>query len=61
MGVPGKRHTSYRAANWIDVGQTKGRGKLDRYMRCELPVKEIFLYPLVRDFRRKLCAGALAN
>jgi hypothetical protein len=47
--------TCYRAANWIHVGQTKGRGKLDRYTRCELPVKEIFLYPLVRDFRQKLC------
>ena len=55
------RGTCYRAANWIHVGQTKGRGKLDRYMRYELPVKEIFLYPLVRDFRRKLCAGSLTN
>lgn len=50
--------TCYRAANWIHVGQTKGRGKLDRFKLCQLPVKDIFLYPLVKDFREKL-RGAL--
>ena len=49
------RGTCYRAANWIHVGQTKGRGKLDRYNRKELPVKYIFLYPLEKNFRKKLC------
>ena len=53
--------TCYRAANWIHVGQTKGRGKLDRYKRYELPVKDIFLYPLVRDFRQKLCTRSPAT
>jgi hypothetical protein len=48
--------TCYRAANWIRVGETQGRGKSDRYKRFSLPVKHVFLYPLRRDFRRLLCA-----
>ncbi len=47
--------TCYRAANWIHVGQTQGRGKLDRYTRRLLPVKKIFLYPLAKHFRPELC------
>lgn len=38
--------TCYKAANWIYVGQTKGRGKLDIYNKASLPKKDIFLYPL---------------
>ncbi|PJA13897.1 MAG: hypothetical protein COX65_06385 [Elusimicrobia bacterium CG_4_10_14_0_2_um_filter_56_8] len=49
------RGTCYRAANWTLVGATLGRGKLDRYNKWSLPVKDIFLYPLVKDFRSKLC------
>ncbi len=45
---------SYRAANWIRVGQTKGRGKLDRYKKYALPVKDVYLYPLHRSYRRIL-------
>lgn len=45
----------YRAANWIHVGQTQGRGKLDRKKQYALPVKEVFLYPLHKHFRDKLC------
>ena len=48
------RGTCYRAANWISVGQTQGRGKLDRQHRRSLPVKDILLYPLHKRFRRKL-------
>jgi len=48
--------TCYQAANWIRVGATKGRGKLDRYNAYALPVKDIYLYPLVRSFRRQLSA-----
>ncbi|MCL6557623.1 MAG: DUF4338 domain-containing protein, partial [Firmicutes bacterium] len=43
--------TCYRAANWIFVGSTQGRGKLDRFMEHKLPVKDIYLYPLVKNFR----------
>ena len=50
--------TSYQAANWIRVGQTKGRGKLDRMNEHKLPVKDVYLYPLRRDYRRILTAPA---
>ncbi len=49
------RGTCYRAANWIHVGDTQGRGKLDRDHEKALPVKHIFLFPLCRDFRQRLC------
>jgi Domain of unknown function (DUF4338) len=45
---------SYRAANWTFVGQTKGRGKLDRRHEHALPVKDIYLYPLHRNWRQIL-------
>lgn len=50
------RGTCYRAANWIDVGETKGRGKLDRHHDNALPVKRILLYPLKHDVREVLSA-----
>lgn len=51
------RGTCYRAANWIHVGQTQGRGKLDRWAQRLLPVKEIFLFPLRKDFRQRLISS----
>lgn len=48
------RGTCYRAANWTHVGQTQGRGKLDRQNRYSVPVKDIFLYPLEKHFRQTL-------
>ncbi|MGH9304074.1 MAG: Druantia anti-phage system protein DruA [Acidimicrobiales bacterium] len=50
--------TSYKAANWVQVGQTKGRGKLDRYNERALPVKDVYLYPLHRRYREILTAPA---
>lgn len=47
--------TCYRAANWTLVGETQGRGKLDRKMLFALPVKRIYVYPLVSHFRQVLC------
>jgi hypothetical protein len=47
--------TCYRAANWTHVGKTTGRGKLDRYGKYPVPVKDIFLYPLYKKFRTILC------
>jgi len=44
----------YKASNWICVGETKGRGKLDVRHEYKLPVKSVWLYPLVKDFRRWL-------
>lgn len=46
--------TCYRAANWIHVGQTKGRGKLGPQGIQSVPIKDIFLYPLTRNFRAVL-------
>lgn len=48
--------TSYQAANWICVGNTKGRGKLDVKHENAKPVKSIWLLPLTRHFRRTLCS-----
>ena len=47
--------TCYKAANWIYVGETKGRGKLDVENKAQLPKKSIWLHPLARNFRRHLC------
>jgi len=49
------RGTCYRAANWVVVGRTTGRGKDDRDHRGpNRPVKDVLCYPLVRDFRERL-------
>lgn len=47
--------TCYRAANWIHVGATQGRGRMDRNQHVERHVKEIFLYPLHPHAREILC------
>lgn len=49
---------SYRAANWVHVGQTTGRGKLDRHHRNAVPVKDVYLLPLHRHYRRLLTAAS---
>jgi hypothetical protein len=46
--------TCYKAANWISVGDTQGRGKLDVHNERKLPVKSVWLYPLRKDFTRWL-------
>jgi hypothetical protein len=43
--------TCYRAANWVWVGETKGRGKYDRQHERTEPVRDVYVYPLRRDFR----------
>jgi len=50
------RGTSYKAANWINVGKTVGRGKKSRVHEQIIPVKDIWLYPLRKNFRSVLCA-----
>ncbi len=44
----------YKAANWIHVGQTKGRSRNDRYARLQVPIKDVYLLPLVKHFEQKL-------
>jgi uncharacterized protein DUF4338 len=46
----------YRAANWLRVGQTCGRSRYDRNHTLQVPVKDVYLYPLCSDFRERLCA-----
>ncbi len=48
----------YRAANWIVLGQTSGRGRMDRgHQRHGAKVKTVMVYPLVRDAGRRLREG----
>jgi len=49
------RGVCYRAANWICVGQTKGRTRQDRERRIQKPVKDVLVYPLRANFRKELC------
>ena len=49
--------TCYQAANWLRIGQTKGRGRQDRYKRLKVPAKDLYVYPLTADFKQRLCAG----
>jgi hypothetical protein len=51
---PRFRGTCYKAANWIFLGDTKGRGKLDVHNLASLPKKAIWVHPLDKDFRRFL-------
>lgn len=46
--------TCYRAANWIWLGRTTGRGKDDRTHRANRSLKEVLGYPLTGDFRQRL-------
>ncbi len=46
--------TCYKAANWLKIGQTKGRSRQDRNRKLKVSVKDVFVYPLRRDFRRLL-------
>lgn len=50
------RGTCYRAANWVRVGATQGRTRNDRDRRIRSTVKEVYLLPLDKNFRRELCA-----
>jgi len=49
--------TCYRAANWIHLGLSQGRGKMDRHTRRELPAKDIYVYLLHRHARQQLGAS----
>lgn len=46
--------TCYRAANWQGLGATTGRSRQDRTRSLQVPVKEVFVYPLRRHFRQEL-------
>jgi len=47
--------TCYRAANWTEVGETSGRGRMDRAnIRSGEAPKKVFVMPLAKDFRQRL-------
>lgn len=52
--------TSYRAANWIEVGLTAGRGRQDRHHKEDVPQKRVFLYPLCKTTLKRLCGERAA-
>ncbi len=49
--------TCYRAANWVRIGQSKGRSRQDRHKRLKVPVKDLYVYPLAADFKQQLRVG----
>lgn len=56
--VEAERHrgTCYKAANWINVGQTVGRGKKATVHQQIVPIKDIWQYPLRNNYATQLCA-----
>ncbi len=56
VNSPQYKGTCYRAANWLYLGKTTGRGKDDQTHKPNRPVKQVLGYPLVKSFREKLCA-----
>jgi Domain of unknown function (DUF4338) len=52
------RGTCYRAANWIALGRTQGRGRMDRDHQALLRPKLLFVYPLCRHVQQQLCQAA---
>ncbi len=44
----------YRAANFLRVGQSRGRGRQDRSHDYNAGIKAVYVYPLVEDFRDRL-------
>jgi hypothetical protein len=47
--------TCYKAANWVSLGQTTGRGRMDRlHRRHGAEPKTVLVYPLVKDAARRL-------
>jgi len=47
--------TCYRAANWIYLGDTTGRGKNDQTNKANRSIKAVWGYPLIKNFKTKLC------
>jgi len=48
--------TVYRASNWIYLGKTQGRGRMDRdHSAQDQAIKDIYVFPLCRNVQRHLC------
>ena len=46
--------TCYKAANWLRVGQTKGSAKKGHRYYRHGNIKDVFVYPLRKDFRKRM-------
>jgi Domain of unknown function (DUF4338) len=57
VAIPHFSGASYRAAAWIRLGETRGRGKLEKNHQQVTPLKEIWIYPLHPRFQQVLCAA----
>jgi len=55
--VPRFSGASYRAAAWLRLGVTRGRGKLEKNHQQVAPVKDVWIYPLHPLYRQVLCAA----
>jgi hypothetical protein len=53
--------TCYKAANWVYVGKTTGRGKNDKTNKPNRPIKAVWCYPLLKKFRERLTDLSLNN
>lgn len=51
------RGTCYRAANWTYLGLTTGRGRDDQTNKPNRSLKQLWVYPLGKDFKKQLCRG----
>jgi Domain of unknown function (DUF4338) len=51
------RGTCYQAANWIHLGETQGRGRMDRYHQAPGTPKDLYVYPLCRHAPQRLTAA----
>lgn len=49
--IQAPRGTRYKVANWTNVGKTAGRGKKCHTHTQTIPIKDIWLYPLRKNFR----------
>ena len=50
------RGTCYRAANWRCLGRSQGRGTKSKYGQPDCSIKELWVYPLGKNFRQRLLA-----
>jgi len=53
--------TCYRAANWVHIGMTTGRGKYDRFHKNKLSAKHVLVYPLKKNWKQILTEQPLLS
>lgn len=49
--------TCYKAANWVYAGLTRGVGKNSKTGKQDRSLKAVWVYPLSRDFKERLCSS----